>query len=348
MTLLIFMTCVLQAGAYEVRYEYAAQELWKLGSFLGSDGSFRLDEPSTRAEAAVMVTRLLGKESEAKQNAYEYPFTDVPDWASAYVGYLYVSKFTSGISDTEFGSSQELTSAQYITMILRVLGYKDGVDFTWDNPYDLALSIGLIGIPCHEEYTGGSQFLRDNVAMISYAAIGLPKKGETESIGKTISFAGTPQGTMPVASKNHPAVEANDGLVTAKSSKTPNGVSIIRKSPDETSLYGTTLDRVFILESGNHDGELTLVFDSIIGDMYSHTITVAPNSRYKLSVKYELVQSAIITEYDTSSMPVKITRKNEVVDNFMFIKCDDITIGMDSFRGTYKFNKVVSVTVESY
>ena len=39
-----------------------------------------------------MLVRLLGGEAEAEVNVYQTPFTDVPDWAQPYVGWLYENK----------------------------------------------------------------------------------------------------------------------------------------------------------------------------------------------------------------------------------------------------------------
>ncbi|MBQ2940861.1 MAG: S-layer homology domain-containing protein [Oscillospiraceae bacterium] len=90
-----------------------------------------------------MLVCLLGKDSEAKAGTFETPFTDVPAWAEPYVGYAYENKLTSGISATTFGSSATVTSSQYITFILRALGYDSSSDFSWDKAWELSDKIGL-------------------------------------------------------------------------------------------------------------------------------------------------------------------------------------------------------------
>lgn len=65
-----------------------AEALKSLGVFVGTDKGFELERPATRMEAAVMLTRLLGKEEEAREENNPHPFEDVPDCGGFYVGYL--------------------------------------------------------------------------------------------------------------------------------------------------------------------------------------------------------------------------------------------------------------------
>ena len=85
------------------QYEYAVK-LNTLGLFKGTDIGFELEREPTRLEGAVMFVRLLGGEEEALTQEYSHPFTDVPQWASPYVGFLYKHKLTKGIAATQFGS----------------------------------------------------------------------------------------------------------------------------------------------------------------------------------------------------------------------------------------------------
>ena len=134
----------LGASAATTDQTYAADALNSLELFLGTDLGYELDKNVTRAEGAVIAVRFLGKESDALANKAEHPFTDVPDWASAHVAYLYNAGFVVGISDTEYGSEMPMTFEHILTLALRILGYKDGTDFVWDAPFTLAKSKGII------------------------------------------------------------------------------------------------------------------------------------------------------------------------------------------------------------
>lgn len=99
--------------------EAQAQLLYDLGLFRGTENGFELEKPMTRAEAAAMLTRLLGAEQEALRGTWTHPFADVPQWADPYVGWLYESGLTKGISATTYGAEQNVTCGQYCTFLAR-------------------------------------------------------------------------------------------------------------------------------------------------------------------------------------------------------------------------------------
>lgn len=144
----------------------AAETLNALGLFRGTgnlpDGSpsFELERAPTRGEALAMLVRLLGGEDEALSSKYAHPYTDA-GWATAYVGYAYVYGITNGVSATKFDTHSSATMAQYLTFMLRALGYPDT---DWRNPYPLADRVGL-------EYPSGAGFYRADVAAISLSAL---------------------------------------------------------------------------------------------------------------------------------------------------------------------------------
>ena len=145
-----------------------AGELKALGLFQGiSENNFDLSRAPTRTEALVMLVRLLGKEAEALSGEYSHPFLDVPAWADAYVGYAYEQKLVNGVSAHHFGTGAAGADV-YLTFVLRALGYSDrkNADFSWDDPYSLAGSIGLL-----PEGINTSRFLRADVAIVSHSAL---------------------------------------------------------------------------------------------------------------------------------------------------------------------------------
>ena len=70
-----------------------------------SRGNLMLDRFAERVEGAAMLVRLLGAEEYALAFKPNHPFTDVPDWAAPYIGYLYQNSLTNGIGNNQFGSS---------------------------------------------------------------------------------------------------------------------------------------------------------------------------------------------------------------------------------------------------
>lgn len=120
------MTCAAgaaQVGTINNNYpgdtEAQAQMLYDLGLFKGTDKGFALEKSMTRAQASVMLTRLLGAEKTALAGNWKHPFTDVPQWADKYVGWLYQNGLTKGVSATLYGSQRNVTCGQYCIFLTR-------------------------------------------------------------------------------------------------------------------------------------------------------------------------------------------------------------------------------------
>ena len=112
-----------QVGMIDNNYpgdtEAQAQMLYDLGLFKGTDKGFALEKSMTRAEASVMLTRLLGAEKTALAGNWKHPFTDVPQWADKYVGWLYQNGLTKGVSAAKYGSQRNVTCDQYCIFLTR-------------------------------------------------------------------------------------------------------------------------------------------------------------------------------------------------------------------------------------
>ena len=179
--LVAVMVCSMMPSAFAAGDEAidAAYALNELGLFNGvgknANGTpnFDLDRAPTRHESVVMLVRLLGKEAEAKAGTWETPFTDVAEWAEPYVGYAYVNGLVSGTSATKFSGTDVISASQYLTLVLRALGYKSGTDFQWDKAWELSDQIGLTDKRYNADST---QFTRGDIAIISRNALRTKEK----------------------------------------------------------------------------------------------------------------------------------------------------------------------------
>lgn len=162
------------------QYTTYADALHKLGLFQGSQKGYELTRPATRVEGIVMLIRLLGDEAEAKAYKGKHPFTDVPLWANSYITYAYEKGYTSGISKTQFGSTMQLRYLDYMTFLLRALGYSDrGGDFSWEAADKAAVDHGIQTEQERMEIKKQGRFLRDHVAYTSYRALFAKTKNGT-------------------------------------------------------------------------------------------------------------------------------------------------------------------------
>lgn len=185
---LVLLLALMPTVAYAASDEAisCANALYQLGLFNGTgkdaqgNPNFDLDRTPTRFESVTMLVRLLGRASEAEKNSntYNTPFVDVVEWAKPYVGYAYVNKLTSGTSGTTFGGAGNATVSQYITFVLRALGYESGVDFQWDKAWELSDKLGIT----NGQYNSTTNFTRGDVVIISYNALSINLKGKNTTL----------------------------------------------------------------------------------------------------------------------------------------------------------------------
>lgn len=129
----------------EVTEQEAAQRLSYLGLLSGSgwkDGKidFELERNLTKLETLILTVRMLGVETEVLENPAEHPYTDVPEWGSAYVGYFYENGVFAEEGPAEFLPDNNVSSEEFLTFMLYALGYTAQVE-----QYNPALS-GVSGL----------------------------------------------------------------------------------------------------------------------------------------------------------------------------------------------------------
>ena len=175
---------MLTASAFAANYTNCADSLHEMGLFQGTQNSYDLDRTPTRAEASVMLVRLLGKEAEAKALTYTAPFTDLKGWEKPYVQYLYSNGLANGTNRTTFNPTGKCTAQMYAVFLLRALGYSDTADFSYANAIETAREQGI--------YDTGiinvQNFLRDDAAAASYTVLSVsPKNSEGTLLDQLVS-----------------------------------------------------------------------------------------------------------------------------------------------------------------
>ena len=175
---------MLTASAFAANYTNCADSLHEMGLFQGTQNGYDLDRTPTRAEAAVMLVRLLGKEAEAKTLTYTAPFTDLKGWEKPYVQYLYSNGLANGTNRTTFNPTGKCTAQMYAVFLLRALGYSDTADFSYANALETAREQGI--------YDTGiinvQNFLRDDAAAASYTVLSVsPKNSEGTLLDQLVS-----------------------------------------------------------------------------------------------------------------------------------------------------------------
>ncbi len=179
-------------------YNALADGLKALGLFKGSDTGYGfgydLEAKPTRIQALIMFLRLIGEEQAALSTTAACPFTDVPAWCQPYVAYAYEQGLTKGVDDAAmlFGTADYVTAGQYVTFILRALGYQDSgdtPDFTWDTALQRGMDLGILTAGEYKMLME-EPFLRAQVAYLSYFALDHTYKDRAETLQTQLTTSG--------------------------------------------------------------------------------------------------------------------------------------------------------------
>ena len=146
-------------------FDKEAETLQAEGLLLGTEKGLELLKPLTRAEAATILLRAMGESTDAENTGIQ-TFSDV---ASDYWGYgavenSYKLGIMNGIGDNLFAPEENVTAAQFSTMVLRASGSHD---FDWETALNLLIENGIIS---QEDSSTMDFFTRCDMAKIIYEA----------------------------------------------------------------------------------------------------------------------------------------------------------------------------------
>lgn len=245
----------LTTGVFGASIEEKSKTLYDLGLLKGTGSEFtieslQLGRNATRAEICTTIVRMLGKEKKSHYQQNPHPFSDVPAWASDYIGWLYENYLVNGVSNTYFGAQDIATVKQFSTMLLRVLGYSDSEgDFSYDAAVSFAQNKGLVdsAIASHWELS------RSDMITMCYNALRLNIKNSNRTLAKKLCDEGaidkslaTSTGILstPTLSDSFPDVLENLGKISVSQ----NGNSFNIHFAQDVEHYGV---RVFVKEGNS-------------------------------------------------------------------------------------------------
>ena len=171
---LAFSLAVPALAATEI--ETAAAGLAEKGILAGDEnGDLKLGNELNRAELAVLLTRLTFAHSEGGLNDWEKTgklyfgdaktrtntFTDVPDWAMAFVEFCFVQELMFGVADGRFDAQSKVSPKMAATVMLRFCGVPE-TDWNYNTSVEKATALGLapnVGM-------GGATILRGTMAVL--------------------------------------------------------------------------------------------------------------------------------------------------------------------------------------
>lgn len=175
LSLIMLLGAVLPASAAWVVLDdlHEVEALGKLGLYDDVIDRAALGRSITRGEGTALLLRLIGSRH-AVLGGNKHPFTDVPAGLHDAVAWAYTEGLTRGVSDTAFAPDAPMTRAMYLAMLFRALGYRDGVDFAWNESEQLCGWAGLQNEPDDGRFT-----LADALKLTWWAMRCVPVNQET-------------------------------------------------------------------------------------------------------------------------------------------------------------------------
>lgn len=159
-------------------YSEAVEALAALGAISGyEDGTFLPNNNITRAEVTTMVVAALNMTNDAKNSGSTTQFADVnanAAWAAGYVNVGVAQGFISGMSATEFAPSDNVTYAQILTMLTRILGYGEFAESRGGYPNGYLSAAATAGILSGVSASANDAMTRAQVAQLIWNAVQAP------------------------------------------------------------------------------------------------------------------------------------------------------------------------------
>lgn len=281
-----------------------ADKLASLHLFRGTANGYNLDAAPTRLQGLIMLIRLLGLEDEALACTDPNPFTDVTGTGDRYAAYAYANGLTKGTGANTFTPSRTLSPSNYVTFLLRALGYDDSRgDFAAGQSLAYAASAGLMTSDAGTALASVTMN-RGDLVDLSYAALTCRMKGGAQTLAEKLRDDGVftaaegeaagvlGEGAGWVYTYAAPAPEVPAGpSASAGVSAAGSGVSYEKKTAAGVTAHVLTVDP-----------KLATVRTALVDNTLGHT---APFSQIvESSGAYAAINGNFFASYSDFKIPV--------------------------------------------
>ena len=161
----------LDFSVFDVFYTY---KLDAYGLMEDTRNGYKLADQVTRLEAYRMFIYFTGAHKQLTPGSFSHPFTDVPEGANDYIGYLYQKELLE-INGNKLNPDSPVKYKEYTKIVLRELGYKEGVDYGEEKFNREVPRMGFPPIP-----TANKALIRKNIIEINYNALNKSLKGKAK------------------------------------------------------------------------------------------------------------------------------------------------------------------------
>lgn len=147
-----------------------ANTLYELGLFRGTDAGYELDKTLTREQAVTILVRLLGEEENVLNASFDAKFIDVDEsrWSYPYIMYCYENNITKGTAEDTFSPEDEVTEEQFVTLVMRLMGYED---IEPENALEESVYKNMISTDIVRSFEKQASFLRDDMVYVVYRSL---------------------------------------------------------------------------------------------------------------------------------------------------------------------------------
>jgi hypothetical protein len=162
---------ILLGGAYRLIPPYVAmyKDLCDALMDMKIINTYELERNTTRMEMFIIFVTILGVKDEASVYQGTHPFTDAT-WGQEYVAYLYANNHTAGTGNNRFSPNDPGSIQQLCFIMLKALGYQDGVDVKFETAVDDAVRLGLFSRR-EVNILGSESFTRDAMMYMTYYSL---------------------------------------------------------------------------------------------------------------------------------------------------------------------------------
>lgn len=295
----------------DAKYSWARDDigaLADLGAVIGyPDGTFKPNQPITRAEFAAMLSRALGLE--AGESAEDLLYTDVKDhWAEGYIASLSDKQLLSFADGESFEPDKHMIRSEVVGAIMKVIPVDEKfgnlleevdssfVDVTSEDELfrqvEAAERLGII--PIHF----GAAFGPNRTATRAEAAAMVRRLTSLDVIEGVITSA-DPEGAIVVATEGNPESKLNvsSGTLTVR-----NGIAARSNALKEG-------DMVYVVASGS-DAK----FVHSIGELTQEDLVARAASAVKGLLTEEEIAALIRGDFDTVEQQLAPKVKERLID----------------------------------
>ncbi len=154
----------------------------------GNEEGYNLSGKLRRSEAAALIVRMMGEESKVMGNKSAYivtNFADVKstDWFAPYVGYCYKNGIILGLPDGTFKPNDYISEKSFAQLVLGVMGYKSGSDFSWDTVKRFMHDTGLVTDVSYTVSTDdNTNYTRGESVTLLYSSLTKKRKNSEKTV----------------------------------------------------------------------------------------------------------------------------------------------------------------------